>query len=313
METAPDRQFPIDLSVRLGRLYLKNPIIPASGTFGYAKEYEDLVPLNRLGGLVTKAITILPRPGNPSPRVTETASGMLNAIGLANVGVEAFIAEKYPYLAGLDTAIIVNVAGTTIDDYCRVVEQLEPLERIAALEINISCPNVKEGGISFSARPELARDLAEALRPLTRKPLIFKLSPNVTSVVELAQACVEGGAEILSLINTLIGMKVDIHRRRPVLGNITGGLSGPAIKPVALAQVRAVHLALPDVPLIGMGGIMTWEDAVEFLLVGASAVQVGTAIFRRPQCLMEIIEGLEAYCREQGISRVGELTGSLKV
>jgi dihydroorotate dehydrogenase (NAD+) catalytic subunit len=302
----------VDLSVDIGGLELKNPVMTASGTFGYGREFSRFMDLDALGGIVVKGLSLTPSRGNPPPRVVETASGMLNAIGLENVGLAAFIKEKLPYLQSLNTAVVVNVYGQSVEAYAELAEQLQACEGIAALEVNISCPNVKAGGIAFGADPDAARSVVAAVRQRSSLPLWVKLSPNVTDVTLIAQAAADAGADALSLINTLTGMAIDVHTRRPVLANITGGLSGPAIKPVALRMVWQVAQAV-DLPIIGIGGIMTRTDALEFLIAGATAVQVGTANFVNPRTAVEIVSGLESYCREKGVARLRELTGTLEV
>lgn len=299
-----------DLSVEIGKLTLKNPVMTASGAFGYGTEYEDVADLDKLGGIVTKAVTARPRAGNAPPRIIETPSGMLNAIGLANVGVEAFIAEKMPFLRTVDTRVVVNVAGSTVDEYVAVCRRLDDCEGVDALEINISCPNVKEGGISFGADPKLAFEVLSAARKATWLPLIAKLTPNVTDIRPIARAAQDAGSDALSLINTLYGMAVDVASRKPLLSNVTGGLSGPAIKPVALAMVWKAVQAV-KIPVIGIGGIMSATDALEFLIVGAWAVQVGTANFVDPGCPVRIAEDLEHYCAQEGIHSLSEVVGSL--
>lgn len=300
----------IDLSLNIAGLKLANPVMTASGTFGYGDEFQDFFDLNALGALITKTVTWENRPGNPPPRIVETAGGMLNAIGLPNLGVEGFIKEKWPFLQTLTTPVIVNVAGKVGDDFGRVVEKLESVPGISAYELNYSCPNVKEGGLSFSARADTAHDITQAVRRLTRRPLIAKLTPNVTSIAEIGLAVQEGGADAVSAINTLVGMAVDIHTRRPRLANVTGGLSGPAIKPVALAKVHELVKAV-KIPVIAIGGIFTAADALEFLIVGAKAFQVGTANFCRPDACMSILHGIVKYCSDNGFSTLEQLCGSL--
>jgi len=302
----------VDLSVQMGSLRLKNPVLVASGTWGWGQEYAELVDPDLLGGLVTKAVTLHPREGNPPPRIAETPCGMLNTIGLANVGVDAFIAEKLPVLKQLQTAVFVNVAGSTLEDYLEVVRRLEGHPGISALEINISCPNVKEGGMAFGADPEAAFELLSAIRKITRRFLVAKLTPNVTDIAAIARSVADAGADAVALINTLVGMAVNVETFRPKLSTITGGLSGPAIRPVALAMVWKVAQKV-SLPVIGAGGIMDAEDAVEFLLAGAGAVQVGTANFVDPQTPVTIIQGLEDFCRRRGISAVKDLVGRLKI
>ncbi|MGQ9854188.1 MAG: dihydroorotate dehydrogenase [Candidatus Oleimicrobiaceae bacterium] len=302
-----------DLTVALGPLTLKNPVLVASGTFGYGEEFAPFLDLNRLGGVVTKTITLEPRAGNPPPRIAETTAGMLNSIGLANVGVDAFIKDKLPYLQQFSTAIIVNVAGRTAQEFAAVVRRLEESGlRIDAYELNYSCPNVKEGGMAFSASPQVAYAVTHELRKMTRRPLIAKLTPNVTRIAEIAQAVADGGADAVSAINTLVGMAVDYRTRKPKLATVVGGLSGPAIKPVALAKVWEIKKAV-KIPIIGIGGIQAFEDVLEFLIVGASAVQVGTANFLTPDCAGRIVQDLEDYCRQGGISRLADLVGTLAI
>lgn len=300
-----------DLSVKIGRVKFSNPVLVASGTFGYGEEYGDFFDLDNLGGIITKSITLNPREGNPPPRTCETPSGMLNAIGLANVGVKKFIQEKLPFLRRLKTKVIVNVAGSTIDEYVEVVRKLEGKKGIDLLEINISCPNVKQGGIVFGSDPKCAYDCIRAVRDNTTFPIIAKLSPNVSDIVEIALAVEEAGADAVSLINTLVGMAIDLEARKPRLANITGGLSGPAIKPVALAMVWKTAQKV-KIPVIGLGGIMNTRDALEFILAGASLIQVGTGNFIDPECSVKIVEGLREYCQEKRIKRITDLVGKLK-
>ena len=289
----------------------RNRVLVASGTFGYGNEVKDLVDVNELGGICTKSLSWKPRDGNPPRRIVETSSGMLNSIGLANIGVRAFIDEKLPYLRTLNTAIIANIAGSSIQEYCDVLDLLEQQEGIAGYEINISCPNVKEGGLNFGTNCDMTGQITSRLRPLTQKPLIMKLTPNVTHISEFARAVEEAGADAVSVINTLIGMAVDIRSRKPKLSTVTGGLSGPAIKPIALAKVYEVAQVV-KIPIIGIGGIMTAEDAVEFLLVGASAVQVGTANFIDPATGVKVAAGLRAFAETQGLSDVGQLVRAME-
>jgi len=300
-----------NLSVRIGKVKFSNPVLVASGTFGYGEEYASFFDLNKLGGIITKSITLNPREGNPPPRTCETPSGMLNAIGLANVGVKRFVKEKLPYLRKLKTKVMVNVAGSSIDEYAEVVKKLEGKKGIDLLEINISCPNVKEGGIAFGSNPETAYRCLKAVRENTTFPLIAKLSPNVKDITEIALAVEEAGADGVSLINTLVGMAIDLDTKKPRLYNITGGLSGPAIKPVALAMVFKVAQKV-KIPVIGIGGIMNTQDALEFILAGASMVQIGTGNFIDPECSIKIVEGLGRYCQENKIKRITELVGKLK-
>jgi dihydroorotate dehydrogenase (NAD+) catalytic subunit len=300
-----------DLSIRIAGVKFSNPVLVASGTFGYGEEYGRLIDLSRLGGIVTKSVTLEPRPGNPPPRTCETPSGMLNAIGLTNLGVDGFIDEKLPFLRTVKTKVVVNVAGRTIDEYVSVVKKLNGCEGIDMLEINISCPNVKEGGLAFGARPESAHQCIKRVKDNTSYPLIAKLSPNVTDIVEIASAVQEAGANAVSLINTLVGMAIDVETRRPILGNITGGLSGPAIKPVALAMVWKVAKAI-TLPVIGIGGIMNTRDALEFILAGACMIQVGCANFVDPQTSVNIVDGLNGYLKEKGVAKVTDLVGKLE-
>lgn len=300
-----------DLSVRIGKVKFSNPVLVASGTFGYSEEYGSIIDLNKLGGIVTKSVTLNPREGNPPPRTCETPSGMLNAIGLTNVGVKRFIREKLPFLRKLKTKAIVNVAGSSVEEYAKMVKKLEGKKGIDLLEINISCPNVKEGGIVFSSNPESAYKCIKAVKENTSFPVIAKLSPNVSDITEIALAVEEAGADAVSLINTLVGMAIDLETRKPKLANITGGLSGPAIKPVALAMVWKTAQKV-KIPVIGIGGIMNAQDALEFILAGASMIQVGTGNFVDPECSVKIVEGLRAYCQENKIKKIGELVGKLK-
>lgn len=301
-----------DMSVEIAGIKLRNPVMTASGTFGYGAEFAEYVNLEEIGAIITKGLSIKPKAGNPTPRIVETPGGMLNAIGLQNVGVEAFIAEKVPYLRSVSTPVIVNLFGNTLEEYGELAARLDRVPEVAGVEVNISCPNVKHGGIVFGTDPAAAWDVVKLVRDATVKPVIVKLSPNVTDVVEMAKACVGAGADALSLINTLTGMAVDLQKRRPVLANVTGGLSGPAIKPVALRMVWQVAKAV-NVPVIGIGGIMSATDALEFMLVGATAVQVGTANFLDPSAAGAIARGMERYLAENGIADVKQLIGALEV
>jgi len=298
----------VDLSVDLGGLKLNNPVLVASGTWGWGQEYARLVDPERLGGLVTKAVTLQPREGNPPPRTAETPCGLLNSIGLANIGVDRFIEEKLPDLSKLDTAVIVNVAGSDREEYLEVVRRLEGRAGIDALEINISCPNVRRGGMAFGTDPQVAGELLAAIRNVTGRFLIAKLSPNVTDIAAIACSAADAGVNALSLINTLVGMAIDTDSWRPALSTVTGGLSGPAVRPVALAAVWKTAQSV-SLPIIGMGGIRTAADAIQFLLAGAGAIQVGTANFVNPQTPLEIISGLEEYCSRRELSSVKELVG----
>ena len=300
----------IDLSVDLGRgLQLHNPVMTASGTFGYGEEASEYFDISRLGAVVVKGISAEPREGNPPPRVVETPSGMLNSIGLQNVGMEAFISEKMPFLRDTGGRVIVNVLGSSIEEYARVCERLDKVEGVSALEINISCPNVKEGGIQFGMRESLAAGLVKVLRDVTGRHLMVKLSPNCGQISIMAQAVEEAGADSVSLINTITGMEIDVRTRRPVLGGVVGGLSGPAIRPVALRMVHEVFRAV-KIPVVGIGGIMEGEHALQFLIAGASAVQVGTATFTDPLAPLLILNSLSGYLQKERIT-VQELVGSL--
>ncbi len=301
-----------DISVKLGKLYLKNPVMLASGTSGYGEEYAQFIDLNQIGGIVVKGTSLEPKLGNPPARIVETAGGMLNSIGLQNVGVERFIREKLPFLRGFDSRVIVNIFGNSVEEYVEVARRLDGVEGVSALEMNISCPNVKEGCMLFGTDARLTYQVVKGVREATRLPLMVKLSPNVTDVVGIAKAAVEGGAEILSLINCLSGMAVDIKTRKAVLGFILGGLSGPAIKPIALRMVWEVYRANLGVPLVGIGGITTANDAIEYMMVGASAVQIGTANLIDPEVSVKVVAGLREYCRENGINHLSELVGTLE-
>lgn len=303
---------PPDLMVQIGSMTLANPVMTASGTFGYAAEFADLVNLDRLGAVAVKGISLAPRPGNPPPRVVETPCGMLNAIGLENVGVDRFITDKMPFLRQCRCRVIVNILGDSIEEYAALAERLTGVEGIDALEINISCPNVKKGGVAFGTVPEMAGAVTKAVKQATDLPVIVKLSPNVTDIVTMARAVEENGADGLSLINTLIGMAIDARSRRPKLANIIGGLSGPAVKPVALRMVWQVASAV-SIPVIGIGGIGTAEDAIEFLIAGATAVQVGTANFYNPAATEQILDGLSGYLKDQGEVSVRSIIGSLRL
>jgi dihydroorotate dehydrogenase (NAD+) catalytic subunit len=300
----------IDLTTKIGPLTLPNPVMVASGTFGYADEFDGLADLSVIGGIITKTVTLEMRPGNPPPRIAETAGGMLNSIGLPNLGVEGFIAEKMPFLRTIRTSIIVNVAGKSEEEFAEVVARLEDVEGIHGYELNYSCPNVKEGGLSFSVNPTVAERLTQLVRNKTKKALITKLTPNVTSIAEIGRAVENGGADAVSAINTLVGMAVDVRTRKPRIATVTGGLSGPAIKPVALAKVYELCKAV-KIPIIGIGGIMSAEDALEFLIVGASAIQVGTANFKNPAAANDVLSGVRKYCEQNGIQNISQMIGSL--
>ena len=296
----------MDLSVKLGSLCLNNPVIAASGTFGYGLEYSSLVDLNALGGFSTKGLSLKPKVGNPVPRVIETSSGMLNAIGLENIGLEAFLSEKLPQLKNFNTRIIINFFGDTTQEYVAMARALSDVERLDALEINVSCPNVEKGGSQFSSDPEVLTEVVSSVRKATGKFLIVKLSPNVTDITLLAKAAENAGADALSVCNTFVGMSIDLKTRKPHLANRTGGLSGPAIKPLALNLVYQTVRAV-QIPVIGIGGISSGEDAVEFLLAGAKAVQIGTANFIDPASTLHVIEGIRRYCLANGVNNLSEL------
>ncbi len=299
-------------NVNIGGLKLKNPVITASGTFGYAFEFKDVVNLEKLGGIVVKGLSLKPSTGNPFPRVAETPSGLLNAIGLENVGIDAFVKDKLPFLETLDTPIIANIYGKEIDDYMNLAERVNSIEKISGIEVNISCPNVKAGGVSFGVDPKAAFDVVSKVRKKTDKPLIVKLTPNVTDISQIALSVEDAGADSISLINTITGMVIDTKTRKPMLANITGGLSGPAIKPVALRMVWEVASKV-KIPVIGVGGIMTPNDAIEFLIAGATAVQVGTANLINPKSTIKIIKGIEKYLKKNNFSSVTDLTGSIQI
>lgn len=302
----------VNLKVDIGGIRMRNPVMVGSGTFGYGEEYKDLIDLNRIGAIVTKGLTLRPREGNPPPRIVETPAGMLNAIGLENVGLAAFIEKKLPYLRELSLPVIVNINGETIKEYVELARILDRTEGVAGLEINISCPNVKAGGIFFGQDPDTTSEVVRGVRRATKLPLIAKLTPNVTDITVIAREAVRAGADALSLVNTILGMAVDSKRRCPKLANITGGLSGPAIKPIALRMVWQVAQVV-DVPIIGQGGIMTAEDALEFIITGAKAIAVGTANSVNPWASVEIIEGIEDYLIKNGIGDINDLVGSLRL
>lgn len=297
--------------IDLGKgLILRNPVLGASGTFGYGAEYVDFLPLEEIGGVVVKGTTLYPREGNPYPRMAETPSGMLNAVGLQNKGVQYFVDHIYPSILAFDTAFIVNVSGSTIDDYVQTAEAIDALKGIPAIELNISCPNVKEGGMAFGTQCQSVADVVGAVRKVYHKHLMVKLSPNVTDIVDIALAAEGAGADSLSLINTLLGMAVDVRSRRPKLSTITGGLSGPAVHPVAVRMVWQVARQV-KIPVVGLGGIASWEDAVEFMLVGASAVQVGTYNFVDPSICGKVARGIQRYMEERGFREYEELVGAM--
>lgn len=300
-----------DMTVNLAGIPLRNPVMTASGTFGYGEEFAGYVDMESIGAFVTKGLSLKSRAGNPTPRIVETPGGMLNAIGLQNVGIDTFIAKKVPYLRSVATPAIANFFGNTVDEYAEMARRLDEIPEVAGLEVNISCPNVKHGGIVFGTDPDSASSIVTACRAVTKKPLIVKLSPNVTDVVVMARACEDAGADALSLINTLTGMAIDLNRRRPVLANITGGFSGPAIKPIALRMVWQVAKAV-KLPIIGIGGIMNAVDALEFMLAGATAIQVGTASFINPGAAQKIAEDMEAWLIANGVADIKSLIGALE-
>jgi dihydroorotate dehydrogenase (NAD+) catalytic subunit len=300
-----------DLTVEIAGIRLKNPVLTASGTFGYGEDYRDIVDLNDLGGVIVKGVSLRPIAGNPPPRIWETPSGMLNAIGLENPGVDVFLEKKLPYLRRFDTAVIVNIFGYSLEDYVAVTERLDGVPGVSGLEVNISCPNVKAGGIVFGTNVKASFGLLSALRRATKLPLIAKLSPNVTDIAEFARAAADAGCDGLSLINTLLGMAIDVRTRRPRLANCTGGLSGPAIRPVAVRLVWQAAKAV-RLPIIGMGGILTAEDALEFILAGASAIAVGTANFVNPRATVDVAEGIRSFLAAEGVGSVRELIGQMR-
>lgn len=299
-----------NLKIKIGGLELKNPVTVASGTFGSGEEYKDLIDLNKIGAIVTKSITLKPRQGNPPPRVVETPSGILNSIGLQNDGIDAFIEDKLPFLDKIKTVVIVSIAAHSVEDYAGIARRLDKIKRVDAIEINISCPNVK-GGLEFSREANSAAAVVGKVRAASKKPLITKLSPNVKDITEIAMAAEEAGSDAVSLVNTFTGMAVDVETRRPALGNIVGGLSGPAIRPIALRMVWETARKV-RIPVIGMGGIMDYEDALGFIMAGAAAVQVGTANFVNPKAAVEIIGGIERYMRQEKIKNIKDLTGCLR-
>ncbi len=302
----------VDLSINIAGLRLKNPVLLASGTVGYGNEIAEFTDLNKLGGIVTKSLSLKPRKGNPPPRITETSSGMLNAIGLANVGVESFIKDKIPFLKKLDTTLICNIAASTIEEYVECTRILTQEESIHAFEINVSCPNVREGGLEFGNDLNAVGRITEKVKAVTKKPIFIKLSPNVSRISDFAKVVKENGGDGVSAINTLVGTAFDIYTRKPKIKNVTGGLSGPAIKPVALAKILEIKRSV-DIPIIGIGGIMDWRDAVEMMIVGASAFQIGTVNFINPNAGAEIVDGLKTYCEQNSIQNISELTGSFQI
>ena len=301
-----------DLSVNIGNLKLSNPVMTASGTFGYGKEFEDFVDLEKIGGIIVKGTTLHRREGNPYPRMAETPMGMLNAVGLQNKGVDYFIKQIYPQIKDIRTNMIVNVSGSAIEDYVQTAEKINELEAIPAIELNISCPNVKQGGMAFGVTASGAAEVVKAVREVYKKTLIVKLSPNVTDITEIARAVEGSGADSVSLINTLLGMAIDAEKRRPILSTVTGGMSGAAVKPIALRMVYQVSKAV-KIPVIGLGGIMNWKDAVEFLLAGASAIQIGTANFIDPAVTVKVSEGINDYLDRHGFTSVKDIIGGLIV
>jgi dihydroorotate dehydrogenase (NAD+) catalytic subunit len=302
----------VDLSVQIGPLKLRNPILLASGTVGYGNEIAEFLDLNKIGGIVTKSLSLKPRKGNPPQRIVETPSGMLNAIGLANVGVEVFLKEKIPFLKQYDVPLICNIAASSIDEYVECTKILTEEETIKGFEINVSCPNVKEGGLQFGNDISAVGKITHKVKSVTNKPVIIKLSPNVSYISEFAKVVKAEGGDAVSAINTLVGTAFDIKTRRPKIKNVTGGLSGPAIKPVALAKVLEISKNV-DIPIIGIGGIMNWKDVVEFMIVGASAIQLGTLNFINPAAAIKIIESLEQYCIENQIEKISDVTGSYQI
>lgn len=314
METIKEETQPLlpDLRVNIGSLELANPVMTASGTFGYAREFENLMDLRRLGAVIVKGISLHPRNGNPPPRIVETACGMLNAIGLQNVGVDRFISEKMVYLAGLKVPVIVNILGDSVAEYEEITQKLAGVEGIAGIEVNISCPNVKKGGVAFGTDPEMAAKVTKTVKQVADVPVMVKLSPNVTDIGIIAKAVEDAGADSISVINTLIGMAIDVTTKRPALANIIGGLSGPAIKPVALRMVYEVAKTV-SIPVIGIGGISSAEDALEFMLAGATAVQVGTANFVNPSVSEEIVDGLAQYAKNEKLTNLGSIIGGLQI
>lgn len=302
----------IDLSVSIGKLKLKNPVILASGTVGYGNEISEFTDLSKIGAIVTKSVSLKPRPGNPPPRIVETPSGMLNAIGLANVGIEIFIKEKIPFLEEVKSTVICNIAASSIEEYVECTKILDSEPVIKAFEINVSCPNVREGGLIFGNDVNSVGKITEQVRAVTDKPIIIKLSPNTSKIADFAQVVKAEGGDAVSAINTLVGTAFNIYTRKPKIKNVTGGLSGPAIKPVALAKVLEISRAV-DIPIIGIGGIMNWKDAVEFMIAGATAFQIGTVNFVNPNAGIEIIDGLENYCKETEIENLTQLTASYRI
>jgi dihydroorotate dehydrogenase (NAD+) catalytic subunit len=301
-----------DLSVNIGQLSLSNPVMTASGTFGYGKEFADFIDLSKLGGIIVKGTTLHHREGNPYPRMAETPSGMLNAVGLQNKGVDYFIEHIYPEIKDIQSRMIVNVSGSAVEDYVATAEKINELEQIPAIELNISCPNVKQGGMAFGVSAKGCSEVVKAVREVYKKTLIVKLSPNVTDITEIARAAEASGADSVSLINTLLGMAIDAEKRRPLLSTVTGGMCGAAVKPIALRMVWQTAKAV-KIPVVGLGGIMNWRDAVEFLLAGATAIEIGTANFIDPTVTVKVAEGINAYLDRHGFKSVREIIGALEV
>lgn len=310
MDNSQNTNTPVKMAVSIGDLRMKNPMLTASGTFGFGEEFADFIDLERLGGFIVKGTTLEPRQGNPYPRMAETPAGMLNAVGLQNKGVDHFIADTYPHLKDLKTNVLVNVSGAKIEDYVAVAEKLAPLESIPAIEVNISCPNVKQGGMAFGTTCEGAAQVTAAMRKVWPRTLIVKLSPNVTSIADIARAVEAEGADSVSLINTIMGMAIDVERRRPCLSTVTGGLSGAAVRPVAVRMVWQTAKAV-KIPVIGLGGISSGRDAIEFMLAGARAVQIGTANFIDPQVTVKAIDWMEDWCRRQGVRDINDIVGEI--
>ncbi|KAA6301789.1 MAG: catalytic subunit [Candidatus Ordinivivax streblomastigis] len=300
-----------DLKVNIGKLQLKNPVLTASGTFGYGIEYANFMDLSRIGGIFVKGTTMLPREGNDYPRMAETSSGMLNAVGLQNKGVDYFISDIYPKIRDIDTNMMVNVSGSTVSDYVACAERMNELDKIPAIELNISCPNVKQGGMAFGTNCASASEVIGAVRKVYHKTLIVKLSPNVTNITEIAQTAEAEGADAVSLINTLMGMAIDVEKRKPILSTVTGGLSGPCIKPIALRMVYQTYKAV-KIPIIGLGGISNWKDAIEFILAGATAIQIGTYNFIDPMISVKVVDGINEYLDKNGFKSVQELIGCIE-
>lgn len=300
----------VNTEINIAGIRMKNPVITASGTYGFGREYAKFYDLSKLGGISVKGLTLKPREGNKPPRIAETPAGILNSVGLQNPGIDVFLNEELPFLRGYDVAVIANIAGNTIEEYCEMAERLA--DKVDAVELNISCPNVKEGGVAFGTKCDSVYNITKQVKKYCKVPLIVKLSPNVTDIKEIAVAAEEAGADCLSLINTLLGMSIDIRTRRPVLANVVGGLSGPAVKPVAVRMVWQAAQAV-KIPIIGMGGITAWEDAVEFMLAGADAIMVGTANFVNPYAPVEILEGMRKYCEENNFASMSDLKGKLEI